>query len=33
MENVLGELWIFKLASLVGFAYLIYVFIKDRKKK
>jgi len=33
MENVLGELWIFKLASLVGVAYLIYMFIKDRKKK
>jgi threonine/homoserine/homoserine lactone efflux protein len=33
MENVLGEFWIFKLASLVGVAYLIYMFIKDRKKK
>jgi hypothetical protein len=30
MENVLGELWLFKLAALAGLAYLIYFFIKDR---
>ncbi len=33
MENILGELWIFKLMSIAGAAYLIYVFIKDRRKK
>jgi threonine/homoserine/homoserine lactone efflux protein len=33
MENILGELWMFKLMSLIGAAYLIYFFIKDRMKK
>jgi len=33
MENYLGEWWIFKLASLIAVAYLIYFFIQDRKKK
>gem|GEM_PF-1802679 len=33
MENLLGELWIFKLTSLVGVAYLLYIFIKDRMRK
>ena len=33
MEKYLGELWIFKLASLIGVAYLIYFFIKDRMRK
>lgn len=33
MENILGELWIFKLMSIAGAAYLIYFFIKDRRKK
>jgi len=33
MENVLGEFWMFKLACLAASAYLIYIFIKDRKKK
>jgi hypothetical protein len=33
MESVLGEFWIFKLASLGGVAYLIYIFIKDRIRK
>ena len=33
MENILGEFWMFKLASLAAVAYLVYVFIKDRTKK
>ena len=33
MEAWLGEFWIFKLACLGGVAYLIYVFIKDRRGK
>lgn len=33
MENLLGELWIFKLTGLAGAAYLIYIFIKDRMGK
>ncbi len=33
MESMLGELAIFKIASLLGVAYLIYFFIKDRRKK
>jgi len=30
MEEALGEFWIFKLGAVVGAAYLVYVFIKDR---
>jgi len=33
MENILGELWMFKLIGLMGAAYLVYFFIKNRKKK
>ena len=33
MENILGELWMFKLMALIGAAYLIYFFIKDRMRK
>lgn len=33
MENILGELWMFKLAALAAAAYLIYFFIKDRMRK
>ena len=33
MEKILGELWIIKLIALVGVAYLIYIFIKDRRGK
>ena len=33
MENILGELWIFKLLSIAGAAYLVYFFIKDRRGK
>jgi hypothetical protein len=33
MENILGELWMFKLMALIAAAYLIYFFIKDRMKK
>jgi len=33
MEELFGELAIFKIASLVGVAYLIYFFIKDRRGK
>jgi len=33
MENLLGEFAMFKLMALMGAAYLIYFFIKDRMKK
>ncbi len=33
MESILGELAVFKIAALAGVAYLIYVFIQDRRKK
>jgi len=33
MENILGELWMFKLMSIAGAVYLIYFFIKDRRGK
>jgi len=33
MENLLGELWFYKLTALAGVAYIIYVFIKDRMGK
>jgi threonine/homoserine/homoserine lactone efflux protein len=33
MENLLGELWIFKLTALIGAGYLVYMFIKDRMRK
>lgn len=33
MENILGELWIIKLCAIIGAAYLVYFFIKDRMKK
>jgi threonine/homoserine/homoserine lactone efflux protein len=33
MENILGELWMFKLMSIAGAAYLVYFFIKDRRGK
>lgn len=35
MENLLGEFWVFKVAAIAGFVYLVYVFIKDQfgKKK
>jgi len=33
MENILGELWMFKLMSIAGAIYLIYFFIKDRRGK
>jgi threonine/homoserine/homoserine lactone efflux protein len=33
MENILGELWMFKLMSIAGVVYLIYFFIKDRRRK
>ena len=33
MEEIFGEFAIFKIASLVGVAYLIYFFIQDRRKK
>lgn len=33
MEKYLGEFWIFKLASLIGVVYIIYIFIKDRMGK
>jgi len=33
MMELFGEFAVFKIASLVGVAYLIYFFIKDRRKK
>jgi len=33
MENILGDLWMFKLMSIAGAVYLIYFFIKDRRGK
>ena len=33
MENILGELWMYKLMALIGAGYLIYFFIKDRMRK
>ena len=33
MENIMGEFWIFKIAAIIGAAYLVYFFIKDRMKK
>ncbi|MBW2237478.1 MAG: hypothetical protein JRD87_14315 [Deltaproteobacteria bacterium] len=33
MENILGELWMFKLMSIAGAVYLVYFFIKDRRGK
>ncbi len=33
MESYLGEFWLFKLAALAGAAYLVVMFIKDRRGK
>ena len=33
MDEIFGEYAIFKIASLVAVAYLIYFFIQDRRKK
>ena len=33
MEKILGEFWMFKLIALIGAAYLVYIFIKDRMRK